>query len=244
MELRDGSVNLDTPDGAMRVYEAVPEAAPRGALIVVMEAFGVNAHIEDVTRRAAAAGYQAVAPDLFHRSGGGTAEYGDMERVRELFGGVTPDGVLTDIDAVVEDLRGSGFDTGSIGITGFCWGGWVSFLVAVRRSLGAGVTWYGGGIVSPNPLGFPQLIDEASGLATPWLGLFGDRDEGIPPSDVEQLRHALDTSTAVPHEIVRYAEADHGFHCDGRPAVYHPEAAADGWDRALSWFGDHLTPAG
>ena len=87
---------------------------------------------------------------------------------------------------------------------------------------------------------FPPLVADAGRLQTPWLGLFGDLDTGIPPEDVEAVRAALDAADPVPHEIVRYADADHGFHCNDRPAVYDPTAAVDAWDRTLAWFDRFL----
>ena len=231
---------LDTSDGQMRLYEATPEGPAKGALIVVMEAFGVNDHIEEVTRRAAAAGYHAVAPDFFHRSGGGTAAYDDFGTVMAKFGAVTDEGILIDVDAALDHLRAAGFTDDKIAITGFCFGGRVTFLTAARRALGAAVTFYGGGIVRAGGLPFPSLVDEAATLKTPWLGLFGDLDKGIPVEDVEQLRAALDAAKPVDFAIVRYPDADHGFHCDGRPGVYNEAAAADGWARALAWIDAHL----
>jgi carboxymethylenebutenolidase len=230
---------VQTADGPMRVYEAVPDGKPKGGVIVIMEAFGVNDHIEDVTRRAADAGYHAVAPDLFHRSGGGSVAYDDFGKMMELFAGVSDEGILADVDASIDHLRGAGFADGDIGIVGFCFGGRVAFLVAARRALGASVTFYGGGIVSKSPLPFEPLVGEAKSLKTPWLGIFGDQDKGIPVSDVEQLRAAVDAANPVPHEIVRY-DADHGFHCDARPAVYDEAAAKDGWRRAVAWFDQHV----
>ena len=233
---------LTTADGPMRLYEATPDGPAKGAVIVVMEAFGVNDHIEDVTRRAAAAGYHAVAPDFFHRNGGGTAAYDDFGTVMAKFQGMSDDGILVDVDAALDHLRAKGFADDQIGITGFCFGGRVTFLASARRALGAGVTFYGGGIVKPGGLPFPSLVDEAATLRTPWLGLFGDLDKGIPVEDVEQLR-AEAAKASVPSEVVRYAEADHGFHCDDRPAVFHAEAAADAWRRAVAWFDTHLAGA-
>lgn len=237
--MQTGDRTLTTADGPMRIYEAVPDGTPKGAVVVVMEAFGVNDHIEDVTRRAAAAGYHAVAPDFFHRNGGGTAAYDDFGTVMAKFQGMSDEGILVDVDAALDHLRAAGFADDKIGITGFCFGGRVTFLTAVRRSLGAAVTFYGGGIVKPGGLPFPGLVDEAASLRTPWLGLFGDLDKGIPVEDVEQLRAAA-AASAVPNEVVRYGEADHGFHCDDRPAVFNAEAAADGWRRAVAWFDTHL----
>jgi carboxymethylenebutenolidase len=233
-------VRLDTPEGSMRAYEARPDGEARGAVIVIQEAFGVNAHIEDVTRRVADAGYLGLAMELFHRAGGGTAEYGDFEKVIELFSGLDSDEkILADVDAGIAHLRGEGFALEQIGLVGFCFGGRVSFLVALNRPIGASVGFYGGGIASKGRLGtFPALIDEAPSLQVPWLGLFGDLDQGIPVDDVERLRSALESAPADT-EIMRYADAGHGFHCDVRDA-YEPEAARDAWQRALAWFDKHI----
>jgi carboxymethylenebutenolidase len=237
------TITLSTPDGAMEVHEAAPDGTSspreaRGAVIVIQEAFGVNDHIQDVTRRFAAAGYLGVAPALFHRAGGGTADYEDFAKVMPLFEGVSDDGVLADVDATLAHLESQGFDRSRIGIVGFCFGGRVAFLVAARRALGAAVTFYGGGIVAGSPLGFPALLDDAPALQTPWLGLFGDLDQGIPVEGVEELRGAVG-GAAVAAEIVRYAEAEHGFHCDARGA-YHEASAKDAWQRTLDWFATHL----
>lgn len=239
MATRD--VTLTTPDGPMRAYEATPEREPIGAVVVVQEAFGVNDHIEDVTRRFAAAGYHAVAPDLFHRAGGGTAPYGQFDKVLPLFEGIEgDDDVLEDIDAALDHLRAAGWDDGRIGIVGFCLGGRITFLTCLRRpTLGAGVGFYGGGIVTGRFPQFPPLIDDAPTLAVPWLGLFGDLDGSIPVEDVEALRVALGDAPAD-SEIVRYPDAGHGFHCDQRPD-FAPEAAADAWSRTLDWFARHLS---
>jgi carboxymethylenebutenolidase len=231
-------IELATPDGAMDVYEAKPDGEARGAVIVIQEAFGVNDHIQDVTRRFAAEGYRAVAPALFHRAGGGSAGYDDFSKVMPLFEGVNDDGILDDVDATIAHLEAEGFAPAHIGIVGFCFGGRVTFLVAARRTLGAAVGFYGGGIAAAGGLPFAPLIGESSTLQTPWLGLFGDRDKGISVESVEELRTALEQAP-VDADIVRYADADHGFHCDAR-ASYHAESAADGWRRMLAWFAGHL----
>jgi carboxymethylenebutenolidase len=229
---------VSTADGAMDLYEAAPDGEPRGAVIVVQEAFGVNDHIQDVTRRFAAAGYHAVAPALFHRAGGGTAPYDDFTKVMPLFEGVSDDGVLADVDAAIDHLEREDFERSRIGIVGFCFGGRVTFLVASRRALGAAVGFYGGGIAAAGGLPFPPLIGESSSLQTPWLGLFGDLDKGISVESVEELRTALGDAP-VATVIVRYPDAEHGFHCDARES-YHAESAADGWRRTLDWFATHL----
>jgi carboxymethylenebutenolidase len=179
-----------------------------------------------------------MAPHLFHRAGGGTAPYGNFEKVLPLFEGLTDDGILADIDATVGCLAGHGVTAERVATVGFCFGGRATFLVAVRRELGAAVGFYGGGIVSPRFPQFPPLIGEAPAMRTPWLGLFGDLDASIPVDDVERLRGALD-GVPADHEIVRYPAAGHGFHCDERPE-YEPDAAHDAWSRTLEWLDRHL----
>jgi carboxymethylenebutenolidase len=236
--MHSGSRTLETADGPMRCYESVPDGST-AAVVVVQEAFGVNDHIEDVTRRFGAAGYHAVAPDFFHRAGGGTAEYGDWDAVMKLFGSVSGDAtVLADADAALDHLRAQGFADEHIGIVGFCFGGRVTFMVSLHRALGAAVGFYGGGIVTARFPQFPPLVERSASLQTPWLGLFGDEDASIPIEDVEQIRSAL-RAAPVDTDVVRYADAKHGFHCDMR-TDYHAEAAADAWRRTLDWFGEHL----
>ena len=240
-----GSIHPPHPDGPMRLYEARPDgdAGPdgpsRGAVVVIQEAFGVNDHIEDVTRRFADAGYHAVAPDLFHRAGGGTAPYDDFSQVLPLFEGLDgDDAILRDVDAALTHLQSCGWALDQIGIVGFCLGGRISLLVSLRRPLGAGVGFYGGGVVVGRFPQFPPVIDEVPTLTVPWLGLFGDLDESIPIDQVEVLRAALAEAPADT-EVVRYADAGHGFHCDQRPA-YVETAAHDAWARTLAWFDAHL----
>jgi carboxymethylenebutenolidase len=231
------TVTLKTPDGDMDLYDVEPAGDPRAAVIVAQEAFGVNPHIEDVTRRLAGAGYRAVAPHLFHRTGDPVIDYGDYEKIMPQFAGLSEAGVLNDIDASIGYLEHSGFASSRIGVVGFCMGGTVAFLSSVRRRLGAGVTFYGGG-VTEGRFGMASMVDLAPELRTPWLGLYGDEDQGIPVDQVEALRAAV-APVEVDTEIVRYPGAGHGFHCDMR-ADYHPDAAADAWKRTLAWFEKYL----
>ena len=236
------TMTVSTPDGPMEVYESAPDqgsARAKGGVIVVQEAFGVNEHIESVADRLAERGYHAVAPHFFHRAGGGTVPYGNFEKVIEKYQGLDDDGILADVDAARSLLHDAGWADSSIGIVGFCFGGRVSFLVAARRAIGAAVGYYGGGIVSARFPQFPALVDEAKAMQTPWLGFFGDQDQSIPVEDVEQLRTALE-SAPVDTEIVRYADAGHGFNRDVSPDAYVPGAAADAWRRMLAWYDEHL----
>jgi carboxymethylenebutenolidase len=226
-----------TVDGGMNVYDAEPASTARGAVIVIQEAFGVTDHIEDVCRRLAVAGYRAVAPHLFHRSGDPVIAYDDMQAVMPHLGQLSAEGLETDLEASLEYLRGLGFDDAQLGIVGFCMGGSVVVLAAARHALGAAVTFYGGG-VNTGRFGMPPLIELAPDLQTPWLGLFGDNDQSIPVDQVEALRAAA-KNAKVPTEVVRYPEAEHGFHCDARGS-YHETCAKDAWTRTLNWFDGHL----
>ncbi|MGH9299754.1 MAG: dienelactone hydrolase family protein [Acidimicrobiales bacterium] len=234
------TVELTTVDGPMDLYEAEPKGGEsRRAVIVIQEAFGVNGHIEDITRRFAAIGYHAVAPHMFHRTGGGTIPYDRYDLVAPHFAGLSDDGILADVDATLEHVKGAGFTPERTGIVGFCMGGRVSFLVASRRPLGAGVGYYGGGILKGRGESLGALAGDIVSMKTPWLGLFGDLDESIPVEEVEELQSRLSADAPVETEVVRYPDAGHGFHCDRRES-FHASSAKDGWDRTLDWFDRHL----
>ena len=216
----------------------VPSATPKGAVIVIQEAFGVNDHIEDVCRRFAEEGWLAVAPHLFHRTGDPKLGYTDFGQLMPHMQALTKEGVLADVDAAIAEVSRQGIPPKKTGIVGFCMGGTVTLIADAERDLGAAVTFYGGG-VKEGRFGFPPLVEEAPHLRAPWLGLFGDLDKGIPVEQVEELRTAA-ASSGQPTEIVRYPEADHGFHCDQRES-YHATSATDAWRRTLEWFGRYLT---
>jgi carboxymethylenebutenolidase len=233
-------LSLTGADGPMPADEVVPENTARAAVIVVQEAFGVNSHIIDVCTRFAADGYLAIAPQLYHRAGVNALPY-DIACVTPVMDTLTAEGIRSDLNATIEHLATQGFSAATIGVVGFCMGGTVSFVAAAERALGAAVTFYGSGLTQGR-FGFAPLIELAPSLRTPWLGLYGDLDGGIPAADVETLRGAA-ASAPVPTAIVRYADAGHAFHCDARPDKYHEAAARDGWTKTLDWFGRYLTPA-
>lgn len=231
------TVQLSTTDGDMGLYVARPDTQAKAAVVVVQEAFGVNDHIEDVTRRFAAEGYLAVSPHLFHRSGDPKFGYTDISQVMPHMQALSEAGITADLDATLEYLTGQGYSSNRIGIVGFCMGGTVAFAASTRYELGAGVSFYGGG-VTEGRFGFPAQTEIATDLKCPWLGLYGDLDQSIPVEDVEALREAVSRS-AVDTEVVRYGEAGHGFHCDSRES-YHDASAKDAWGRCLGWFASHL----
>lgn len=229
---------IDTDDGPMPAKVALPHGNPNGAVVVVQEAFGLTDHIADVTGRLARAGWHAVAPALFHRQGSPVIAYDDMERVLPAMSSLTAGGITTDLTATFEHLERAGFPAARTGIVGFCLGGSIALYAGTLRRLGAAVTYYGGG-VGEGRFGLPSGIELARSLTSPWLGLYGDRDQSIPVEDVERLR-ATAADAPVETEVVRYADAGHGFNCDARPESYHAESAKDAWARTLGWLDRHV----
>jgi carboxymethylenebutenolidase len=209
-----------------------------GGVVVIQEAFGVTDHIEDVCDRIAAAGWLAVAPHLFWRTGDPILPYDDFSQVAPHAGALEAEDILADVDAALGYLAGARIPADSAGVVGFCLGGTIAFAVATRRPVGAAVTFYGGG-VAKGRFGFPSMLDMAPGLQAPWLGLYGERDRSIPVEDVERLAAAT-ADLDVPTEVVRYPDAGHGFNRDGGDS-YVEAAATDGWMRMLDWFADNLT---
>src|SRR5665213_637513 len=138
-------LTLAGSDGPLPADEVGPDAAARGAVIVVQEAFGVNDHIIDVCGRFAAQGYHAIAPQLYHRAGVNALPY-DIERATPLMAALTADGIRSDLTATAEHLGTQGFSAAAIGIVGFCMGGTMSFVAATESTLGAAVSFYGSGL--------------------------------------------------------------------------------------------------
>ena len=215
-----------------------PDRPAVGGIVVVQEAFGVTAHIDDVCQRLADVGWLAVAPHLFHRTGDPVLPYDDFAQVLPHAQGLTAEGILADVDAALAYVEGAGFPRDTAGIVGFCMGGTIALAVAAERRVGAAVTFYGSGITKGR-FGFPPLIELAPRLRAPWLGLYGDQDTGIPVDEVEQLAAAA-AGAEVHTEVVRYPDAGHGFNRDGSPA-HHPASAADAWMRTLDWCADNLS---
>lgn len=231
---------IPTDDGEMPFY-AAGQTTARAAVVVIQEAFGVTAHIERCCDRLADAGYYAVAPALFHRTSTDSFTYDDFEHAMPHMAALDKAGIETDLRAVVGHLETLGFERDRRGIVGFCMGGLVAFVAATLGEFGAAVTFYGGGVTTGR-FGYPPLVEIADQIDTPWLGCYGDLDKGIPPEDVEQLRRAVLGAAALT-EVVRYPDADHGFNCEDRPAVYNPDAASDAWAKMLAFFEASLGAA-
>jgi carboxymethylenebutenolidase len=221
------------------VYRAQPEGKTNPPVILVIsEIFGVHEYIKDVARRFAKLGYMALAPDLFVRAG----DAGKVPNIADLMKdivGKTPDAqVMSDLDTVVTWARQKGGDTDRLGITGFCWGGRITWLYAAHNpKVKAGVAWYGRLAGEPNANSPKHPIDIAANLKTPVLGLYGAKDTGIPLESVERMRAALDKGNSGSAFHI-YPNSGHAFHADYRPS-YNEADAKDGWRRAVEWFRTH-----
>ncbi len=231
-------VEFSTADDVMGGYLAEPDAQPRGAIIVIQEAFGLTDHIAAICDRLALAGYVAIAPALFHRVGSLVAAYDDFASVLPAMGSLTAEGIAMDVDAVIAEFGRRGFTSERIGIVGFCMGGTVALATATRGVVGAAVTFYGGG-VETGRFGYEPLVDLAPKLTCPWLGLYGDLDQSIPVDQVENLRQRA-AEAATPTQVVRYANAEHGFNCNDRSS-FDADSAFDAWSRCLAWFETSLS---
>jgi carboxymethylenebutenolidase len=224
-------------DASMKLYQVKPVGTPKGAVIVIQEAFGITDHIKDVAGRLAAEGYLAVAPHLFHRTGDPLIGYDKMQDVVPHIMKLNRADVTADVTATLDFLAAAGFSGTQVGIIGFCMGGTISFFTGAEWALGAAVTFYGGGIVQGR-FGLPALAELAPSLKTPWLGNFGDKDQSIPVDEVEALRAAAATAS-VPTEVNRYPDADHGFHCNDR-ASFHAASSQDAWAKTVQFLAANI----
>jgi carboxymethylenebutenolidase len=222
-------------------------AAPVGktnlpVILVIQEIFGVHEYIADTARRFAKAGYLAIAPELFARQGDPT-QYGEMAKLMsEVVSKVPDEQVMADLDGAVKWAGSNGGDIKKVGITGFCWGGRITWLYAQQsKNVKAGVAWYGRLVGTSTPITPRHPLDLAAQISAPVLGLYGGQDGGIPLGTVDQMKAALldaggkGNAAAKASEFVVYPDAPHAFHADYR-ASYRKEAAEDGFKRALAWL--------
>ncbi len=239
--LTAGRVTIDSGGFQMPAYRAAP-AGKTGlpVVLVIQEIFGVHEYIADTCRRFAKAGFLAIAPEMYARQGD-PSQYTEIAKLQSELVSKVPDAqVMADLDATVKWAGAHGGNLKKVGITGFCWGGRITWLYAAHGPVKAGVAWYGRlvGQASPNTPVHP--VDVAARLKAPVLGLYGGQDSGIPLDTVAKMQTALKEGSAAAKasEFVVYREAPHAFHADYRPS-FRKEAAEDGWKRALEWFKTH-----
>ncbi|MCZ4059614.1 dienelactone hydrolase family protein [Pantoea sp. LMR881] len=235
--IQSGETSVPSQGENMPAFFAKPKEAnaPLPVVLVVQEIFGVHEHIRDICRRLAIEGYLAIAPELYFREGDPN-DYHDIPTLfKELVSKVPDTQVLSDLDHAANWASRNGGDMRRMGITGFCWGGRISWLYAAHNpQLRAAVAWYGRLIGDKTMKQQKHPIDIAVDLTAPVLGLYGGQDEGIPLESVEQMRQAVHAANAKA-EIIVYPDAGHAFNADYRPS-YHAESAQDGWARMLAWF--------
>ncbi|HEY9652274.1 MAG TPA: dienelactone hydrolase family protein [Coleofasciculaceae cyanobacterium] len=235
-----GEVKIPVEDGEIPAYRAMPT---RGkdfpVVLVIQEIFGVHEHIQDVCRRFAKLGYLAIAPEMFARQGD-VSQLTDVQEIRsEVVSKVPDEQVMSDLDATVAWAETSSKgNIDKLGITGFCWGGRITWLYSAHNpNVKAGVAWYGRLVGESTPLTPQHPVDIAADLNVPILGLYGGSDNGIPNDTVEQMREALKASNSG-SEIILYPDTPHAFFADYRPS-YRKEQAEDGWERLQDWFKEH-----
>lgn len=238
--LEVGDAAIAVAGGDLPVYFARPAGGARlPTVLVVQEIFGVHEHIRDLCRRLAKAGYLAVAPELYFRVGD-PSKLDSIPAILDNIVARVPDAqVMADLDACAAWAAENGGDADKLAITGFCWGGRITWLYAAHNPrLKAAVAWYGKLDGAPTNMTPRHPVDIAARLHAPVLGLYGGQDQGIPLKDVEAMRAAL-ARAGSRSEIVVYPDAPHAFNADYRPS-YRPAEAADGWQRLLNWLQANL----
>ena len=239
--LTAGEVHFAVNGFDVRAYRAAPQGKTGlPVVLVISEIFGVHEYIADVCRRLAHEGYLAVAPDLFARQGDPRAYSEVAKLMSELVSKVPDAQVMADLDGAVQWAGAHGGDLQRVGITGFCWGGRITWLYAANGPVKAGVAWYGRLVGQASALNPKHPVDLAPILKAPVLGLYGEKDAGIPLDTIDKMKSALSEGSAAAKasRFVVYPDAPHAFHADYRPS-FRKEAAQDGWKRTLAWFKQH-----
>jgi carboxymethylenebutenolidase len=238
-----GEIRVPTADGEMPAYRAAPAGKTNlPVILVVQEIFGVHEHIKDICRRLAKAGYLAIAPELYARQGDASKYTEISALISEVVSKVPDAQVMDDLDASVAWAGKNGGDVKRLGITGFCWGGRITWLYAAHNpAVKAGVAWYGKLVGPAATLQPKQPIDIVGQINGPVLGLYGGKDSGIPLDSIETFKAALanGSPSAKASTFNVYPDAPHAFNADYRPS-YRQADAQDGWQRTLAWFSKYL----
>jgi carboxymethylenebutenolidase len=234
--LTAGTITITVDGQTVPVYRAQPEGKSNlPVVLVISEIFGVHEHIADVARRFAKLGYLALAPDLFVRQGDPQKSASIAELQRDIIAKTPDTQVMADLDAVVAWAKANGGNADKIVMTGFCWGGRVTWMYAAHNpSIKAGVAWYGRLIGTSNAMTPRHPIDIAATLNVPVLGLYGAKDTGITEDSIKAMKAML-AKGPNKSTFVIYPDSGHAFHADYRPSYVEADAK-DGWGRMLAWF--------
>ena len=219
--LKTGEVSYDVGGFKVPAYFAAPEGKTNlPVVLVIQEIFGVHEYIADTCRRFAKAGYLAIAPELYARQGDPT-KYGEIAKlIAEVVNKVPDAQVMADLDGAVKWAGANGGNRDKVAVTGFCWGGRITWLYAAQGPVKAGVAWYGRMVGTPNDLMPKNPIDLAASMKAPVLGLYGEKDGGIPLDTLDKMKGVLATGNAASKaaQFVVYPDAPHAFHADYRPS--------------------------
>jgi len=241
--LREGQVQMPTFDGTIPAYYAAPADVPAPPVVlVIQEIFGLHEHIRDVCRRYARAGYLAVAVELYQRQGDASQYTDTAALIRDIVAKVPDEQVLADLDASADWAASQGGDIARLGVTGFCWGGRLTWMYAAHSDrCKAGVAWYGKLATGHGPLQSRHPLDVATQLRAPVLGLYGGKDSSIPLEDVHRMEAALAQGGPIAQQsrLVVYPDSGHAFYADYRPS-YVAQDAQDAWAKCLAWFDQYL----
>ena len=234
--LTAGTITLTVDGQTVPVYRAQPEGKSNlPVVLVISEIFGVHEHIADVARRFAKLGYLALAPDLFVRQGDPQKSASIADLQRDIISKTPDTQVMADLDALVAWAKANGGNPDKIAITGFCWGGRVTWMYAAHNpSIKAGVAWYGRLVGTSNANTPTNPIDIAAKLNVPVLGLYGEKDTGITQDSIKAMQAML-AKGPNKSTFVIYPNSGHAFHADYRPSYVEADAK-DGWGRMLAWF--------
>jgi len=233
-------IQLDVAGTKIPAYDARPEAVGRYPVIVVISGFTGNSEQQkDVVRRFGHAGFYAISPELFHREGGMQGR--SFDDLRRISGGVTRAQYLGDIRAAADYAKGQAWARADrVGVTGFCGGGALTLHVAAEYpGVTAAAPWYGHLKRTYKDAPGVDAFSLIPRIKMPVLGLYGDKDGGIPTDDVKKFEAELKKVNANA-EFVVYPDAQHAFFSDDRPQVYKKDAAEDAWKRCLAFFTRHL----
>jgi carboxymethylenebutenolidase len=241
MEIVKQEVAVKTGNETMPCHLARPVAGgPYPALVVVMEAFGLNNQIRGITDRFAAEGFVAISPNLYFRHRENVVGYDNLPGAIKLMQSLTDEQIVADMAAAIDYVKTLKDAKHTFGTTGFCMGGRIAFLTAVRNAnVRATVPYYGGGMTRAAQPGGKAATDYATDLKGPVMAFFGGKDAFIPMAEVDKFRDALNQA-GKPAEIVLYADADHGFMCEDRPS-YNAARAREAWPKTVAFFKQNLT---
>jgi carboxymethylenebutenolidase len=218
------------------------DESPRGGVVVIHHMPGYDPQTKEIARNFAYYGYNAIVPNLYWREAPG-ASPDDAAATARANGGVPDERLVGDVAGALEYLKGLGNSNGKVGTIGYCSGGRQSFLAAVSLELDAAVDCYGAFIVGEIPAGMPlkvtPIVDKTPSLSCPLLGLFGEEDSYPSPAQVAELEEAL-KANGKSYEFHSYPNTGHSFFSVNRPA-YRVEAANDGWEKILAFYGKYLS---